>query len=81
MVSAERGPQAQLLNGRNFVDVSISGEAAESTRGGREWRSGLAVANCFANGRECLTKKLFPSPLVWVFRAGVVRIFTGIASS
>ena len=37
------------------------------------WRSGLAVANCFANGRECLTEQIVSSPLVWILGAGVVR--------
>ena len=37
------------------------------------WRSGLAVANCFANGRECLTEQMFTSPLVWVLGAEAVR--------
>ena len=36
-------------------------------------RSGLAVANCFADGRECLTEQMFSSSLVWVFGAGVIR--------
>ena len=37
------------------------------------WRSGLAVANCFANGRECLTEQIFSSPFVWILGAGVIR--------
>ena len=37
------------------------------------WRPGLAVANCFANGRKCLTEQVFPSPLVWVIDSGVVH--------
>ena len=74
LVSADRGPQARLLSGRNFVDSSIPGGPAESTRGGLGvWRSVLAVANCFANGRECLTEQVFSSPLVWILGVGVVR--------
>ena len=73
LVSADRGPQTRLLSGPIFVDSSISGGAAESTRGDRVWRSGLAVANCFADGRACLTERVLSSPLVWILVAGVVR--------
>ena len=95
LVSADRGPQARLLSGRDFVDSSIPDGAAELTRGGRVWRSGLAVAKCIANGRECLTKQCLPLYLCgslaggssarrsirlhWVQRAGLCQKF--IASS
>ena len=39
-------------------------------------RSGLAVASCFVNGRECLTEQDVSSLLVWILGAGVVRLET-----
>ena len=35
LASADCDPQVQLLSGRDFVDSSIPGGAAEPTRGGR----------------------------------------------
>ena len=70
---ADRGPPALLLSGRNFVDSSISGGAPGSTSGVQVWRSGLAVANCFPNGKECLTENIFSSPRLWIVNAGVVH--------
>ena len=34
---------------------------------------GLTVANCFANGRKCLTEQIVPSPLAWVVASGITR--------
>ena len=33
---------------------------------------GLTVANCFANGRKCLTDQIFPSPLAWVVGSEII---------
>ena len=35
-------------------------------------RPGLTVANCFVDGRKCLTEHLFYSPLSWVVDPGII---------
>ena len=34
---------------------------------------GVTFANCFANGRNCLTEQNFPSPRAWVVGSGIIR--------
>ena len=36
-------------------------------------RPGLTFANCFANGRKCLTEQFLPSPLARVVGPGIIR--------
>ena len=33
---------------------------------------GFTFANCFVNGRKCLTEQFFPAPLTWVVGSGII---------
>ena len=39
-------------------------------------RPGFTFANCFSNGRKCLTEQFFPSPLPWFISPGIIRLET-----
>ena len=47
--------------------------STEPTNGCRVCIPGLSIANFFANGRKRLTEKMFPSPLSWASRSGIIR--------
>ena len=33
----------------------------------------LTIANCFGNGKTCLTEQMFSSPLAWVVDPEIIR--------
>ena len=69
-LAAVQGPGAARTR---FLGFRIRSAGAQPIRGGRVRRSGLTVANSFANSRKCLTEQFFPLHWRSVVGPGIIR--------